>query len=40
MTAAWVEDNYGVMSANCEWFDEKGKVSDKVFPVTSLERVD
>lgn len=35
MTADWVSDEHGVMTAYCSWFDGKKKMGDR-FPVTSL----
>lgn len=35
MTVDAVEDNYGVMTAWCSWFDGK-KVVKSTFPVSSL----
>jgi len=39
MTADWVGDNYGTLSANCTGFNGNKK-DTAVFPVTSLKRVD
>jgi uncharacterized protein YodC (DUF2158 family) len=38
MTADWVEDNHGVISAYCTWFAGTKK-EGATFPVTSLKRV-
>lgn len=39
MTADWVGDNYGTMTANCTWF-VGNKKDNASFPVTSLRLVD
>ena len=38
MTADWVGDNYGVISAGCTWFTGTPK-EGTLFPVTSLKLV-
>lgn len=43
MTANWVEDQYGTMSANCDWFvQDKApwKKENGTFPVTSLKKLE
>lgn len=43
MTVRWVEDDDGVMLANCDWFiQDKApwKKESAVFPVTSLKLVE
>jgi uncharacterized protein YodC (DUF2158 family) len=39
MTISTVADNYGTLTAWCDWFDGK-KQSHGTFPVTSLKLVD
>ncbi|MFD9897479.1 DUF2158 domain-containing protein [Mesorhizobium sp. NPDC059025] len=39
MTVSWAEDNYGVLSAACDWFIQDKtpwKKESAVFPITSL----
>ncbi|WP_379069300.1 DUF2158 domain-containing protein [Mesorhizobium sp. UC22_110] len=39
MTVSWADDNYGVLSAACDWFvQDKApwKKENAVFPITSL----
>jgi hypothetical protein len=35
MTVRWIEEQDGVMMANCDWFVDK-KLMNETFPLTSL----
>ena len=37
MTILWIEDEYGVMTASCQWFDSKNELKDAKFRPSSLE---
>ena len=36
MTVRWCEDEYGEMTAFCEWFDSKNELKSGKFAATSL----
>jgi uncharacterized protein YodC (DUF2158 family) len=40
MTVRWVSDEYGTLTAGCDWIDAEGKKQFERFPVTSLKHAE